>query len=71
VAQGAAPPVDCQVIPVEEYDDNEPLLVDEEVQEVQEEHEQDELLPYQLTSYYQQQTYILKNNLISGLETTK
>ncbi len=31
------------------------MLVDEEVQEVQEEHEQDELLPYQLTNYCQQQ----------------
>jgi hypothetical protein len=49
VAQGAVPPVDCQVISFEKYYDNEPILVDEE------EHEQDELLPYQLTNYYQQQ----------------
>jgi hypothetical protein len=33
VAQGAEPPVDCQVIPVEEDDNNEPMLVDEEVVE--------------------------------------
>jgi hypothetical protein len=50
VAWGALPPVDCQEIPVEENDDNEPMLVDEEVEEVKE-----ELLPYKLTNYYQQQ----------------
>jgi hypothetical protein len=47
--------VDCQVIPVEENDDIEPMLGDEEVQEVQVEHKQEELLPHQLTNYYGQQ----------------
>lgn len=44
--------VDCQVIPVEENDDIEPMLGDEDVQEVQVEHKQEELLPHQLTNYY-------------------
>lgn len=49
MAHGAVPPVDCQVIPVEKNDKYEPILVDKEEQEEQEEHVQEELLPtYQL-----------------------
>ncbi len=42
VVQWLEPPVDCKVIPFEEDDFNEPMLVNEEVQEVEE-----ELQPYQ------------------------
>jgi hypothetical protein len=39
-AQEEVLPVDCWVIPANEADDIEPMLVDEEIQEVAEEHEQ-------------------------------
>ena len=42
--------VDCQVIPFDEDNDNEPMLVDEEVQQVEEEYEGEQLQPYQLTN---------------------
>ncbi len=52
VEQVVEPPVDCQVIPVEEVVNNEPMLVDEEVVEEQ---QQEQLQPYQLTVFYRTQ----------------
>jgi hypothetical protein len=55
VAEEDEPQVDCQIIPVDNNVDNEPMLVDEEVQQVEEEDEEEQLQPYQLTNFYQQQ----------------
>jgi hypothetical protein len=51
VAEEAEPQF-CQIIPVENNVDDEPMLMYEEVQQVEEEHEGELLQPYQLTNYY-------------------
>jgi hypothetical protein len=45
VAEEDEPQVDCQIIPVDNNVDNEPMLVDEEVQQVEEEDEGEQLQP--------------------------
>jgi hypothetical protein len=55
VAEEDEPQVDCQIIPVDDSVDNEPMLVDEEVQQAEEEDEGEQLQPYQLTNFYRHQ----------------
>jgi hypothetical protein len=64
----ALPAVDCQVIPVEENDDNEPMLVDEKYKRNM---SRKNYFHTNLPIITNNNAYILNKNLMSGLETIK